>query len=565
MPIIDSGSVPLISPGNIFNVLNGDTYAIRWIQPTDPVYYTVANRPLSDSVMRQLIIAKAIDNIALRLSHQSNFPFVITPIVVNGALTSGLPLSWIWDCHVSIPQRWEQLKLAKIKRMSGVNSTGSYTGILRFYFTAEESTSGIETYLFYVDYVIDSNLTYQILTINLVTDETPNLDSSEYTSIDGYVIMRTIDPSDDSTLQSLLDNILYPTVGGTTTGELQDSAAGGASNPSDFDANAVSHGTGVLTASAFNAIPAVDAVIDNWLIATNYPFRTSATRLANGSGPITIPQGLFNEFSIVAPTPDIASTSTTDDVFPVWISKIERMDTSANTIKIWLSTYDINHSDSGYQSIDFASLTLTRSHRKDHVVHISSEASLFPDMAGTGYTATDWEQGFGKGYVVLSKKWGTSALSTEVENMFDAIATHSQIYFDFNLESTILSAYAIERSSKNIPTNGQFAALRGSGGDSNPPSASNPYVVKGDSGLGTAVNLTIKFGAKEGISNTGYMATHASPLVHLEVDASKETYDYDSDVSPRLKELFGRNLQFGDRWYDGVRLLLYNGDTWVET
>ena len=560
--IINPSYVPLIPPGNIFDTLNDDTnnYAVRWIQPTDPVYYTVANRPISDTVLRQLIISKAIDNIALRLSHQSNFPFIITPIVVNGSTSSGLPLSWIWDMHVSIYYRWENLRLAKIKRTSGTNGTGNYTGNLRLYFTADDSTSGTETYLFYVDYQIDSELTYQICGINMVTDETPHVDDASFSAMDGYILMRTINPDNDSTMESLLTDVLYPPVAPLTetVGELEDSAAGSASNPSDFDTSIVSHGTGILTLSAFNIIPAIDTIIDNWLIATNFPFRVNLGRTSIGSSPLTIPQGLFYELSIVAPSPD-SYPSSVDDVFPVWISRIHREDPSASEIKFYFSTYDIEHSVSGYKIIEFASLTLNRSNRKNDVIHIVPEAPLY-----YGKTSSDWYQGFGEGHVVLSTKWGTSSLSSEVNDMFNECAANTQENFEFNMTQTLLSPYAVHRVPKNIPTNGQFAALKGTLGDADPPNSTNEFVVKNDAGLGEAVDLSATHGSKNGISDTGYKATHAVAFVKLEVTAEGTSYDFDNDIKPRLETLYGRSLQFGDFWFNGTRLLMYDGEKFIE-
>jgi len=561
MSIINPSYVPLISPGNIFEALNDETnnYAVRWIQPTDPVYYTVANRPISDTVLRQLIISKAIDNISLRLSHQSNFPFIITPIVVNGTNSSGLPLSWIWDMHVSIYYRWENLRLAKIKRTSGTNGTGSYTGNLRLYFTAEDSTSGIETYLFYIDYDIDSDLTYQICPINMVTDETPHIDTTSFAAMSGYVLMKTVDFS-DSTFISLLTDVLYPPIAPLTetTGELEDSAAGGSSNPSDFDSSSMSHGTGILTLSAFNIIPAVDTIIDNWLIATNFPFRVNLGRQSIGSSPLIIPQGLFYELSITAPAPDLYPSST-DDVFPVWISKIERNDPAASEITIYFSTYDIEHSASGYKTIQFASLTLARTDRQNDIKHITAIAPLY-----YGKTSSDWYQGFGEGHVMLSAKWGSSSLSTEVKAMFDACAANTQDYFEFNMTQTMLSPYAVHRVPKNIPTNGQFAALKGTLGDSNPPNSSNEFVVKNDSGLGEAVDLAATYGSKVGIADIGYKATHAVAFVKLEVTAESDSYDFDTDIKPRLEALFGRTLKFGDFWFNGVILSMYDGEKFIE-
>lgn len=128
----------------------------------------------------------------------------------------------------------------------------------------------------------------------------------------------------------------------------------------------------------------------------------------------------------------------------------------------------------------------------------------------------------------------------------------------------MLSPYAVHRVPKNIPTNGQFAALKGTLGDSNPPNSSNEFVVKNDSGLGEAVDLAATYGSKVGIADTGYKATHAVAFVKLEVTAESDSYDFDTDIKPRLEALFGRALKFGDFWFNGVILSMYDGEKFIE-
>jgi hypothetical protein len=567
MPIISPTLVPLASPGNLFELLNDpDLYPVRWIQPIEPVFYTVQNRPSSDITFRQLVIAKSIDNISLRLSHQANFPFIISPIIIRNLIESGLPLSWIWDIHVSLPKRWRKLRLAKIKRLNDGDNGTTFTGTLRLYFSSEDETSEIETYMFYIDYDIGSELTYQICETQYITDEIPCITSDEFSTLNGWVVMRTIDPTDDSTFYSILTTILTPPVAPDTytTGSMKNSDPDAAIT---YDDTAISHGTGMLTSSAFNAIPSLDMVIDNWLIATNYPFRVSSDRISTGSLPITIPQALFEEFSIIAPTPDLPSTSTTVDVFPVWISRIERLDASANSIKITLSTYNIEHDDGGYRRINFATITLSRSNRQGDIVRIVPVLPLF-----YGKTEPIWGQKFGDGYVLLSRKWGatgTTGLSSELEDFFDDIAVGTIAYKEFNIDSTILSSYSVSRVPANIPTNSQFQALKGTKGDGDPPSMTNPYVVKNDCGKGTLVNFAELegFGPVEGLSNTGFMAVNLSPIVRMDVTDPEKPPSFEDNVKPRLEYLLGRTLDanaFGVRFFDGVRLFFWNGDAFVD-
>jgi len=83
MPTISPALVPTVTPGNLFDRLTQDTTLnIRWLTATDPVLFEALNRPMADIALRQLIIAKAVDALQLRLSFQNLFPFLITTKVV---------------------------------------------------------------------------------------------------------------------------------------------------------------------------------------------------------------------------------------------------------------------------------------------------------------------------------------------------------------------------------------------------------------------------------------------------------------------------------------------------
>src|SRR5688572_10001473 len=136
MPTIPPNKIPLVTPGQLFSQLTSNTaLAIRWLTADDPVYFEATNRPIADAVVQHLIIARSLDQVALRISHQNLFPFLVQPQVENGSLLTNLPIAWIWDMHVSLPSKWENVRLAKIKRVSGSNTAGSsgdeYTGKLR--------------------------------------------------------------------------------------------------------------------------------------------------------------------------------------------------------------------------------------------------------------------------------------------------------------------------------------------------------------------------------------------------------------------------------------------------
>jgi hypothetical protein len=126
MAVFNANLIPTIAPGTLFSRLTTDTsISIRWLTALDPVYFDVLNRPTGDLALRQLILAKTLDTINLRLGHQALFPYVVQPQIVNGTTIGDVPLGWIWDMNVSMPKKWEDVRLAKIKRVSGQNVSGS--------------------------------------------------------------------------------------------------------------------------------------------------------------------------------------------------------------------------------------------------------------------------------------------------------------------------------------------------------------------------------------------------------------------------------------------------------
>ena len=132
MPTIDPSLVPCVSPGSLFSRFTDDpTINIRWFVPVDPVTNTVMNRPIADVALRQLILAKTVDALNLRLGHQALYPFLVQAQVNNGTQNVDVPPSWMWDMQASLPQKWENLRLARVKRLSGVNidsNNNEYTG-----------------------------------------------------------------------------------------------------------------------------------------------------------------------------------------------------------------------------------------------------------------------------------------------------------------------------------------------------------------------------------------------------------------------------------------------------
>lgn len=579
MPTINPSLVPTIPPGQIFNRLTTDTSLnVRWLTAQDPVYFDSLNRPTSDVALRQLIIAKALDAINLRLAFMSEFPFLITPYITVASNRVELPSSWIWDMHVSIPAKWEFLRLAKIKRVSGTNGSGTsggttgtqYTGKLRLVFTAVTSTTTSETSLFECDYVIDSPLTYQIAEIRAVTsaEESNAVDPGEAETFAGHLIFRTLDETDPSVI-SFYNQVAPPT--DTTTGsngeyvhpavyELDDSVEGGLDIVGDFALSAMNHGTGLLVMSAYNSIPAQDADPNVWLNAFNYPFGTAASRTSTSPISVTIPKALFSEFDIAVPAGDNPTGDTTGTFFPVWINRIERVDSPPNRLMFVFATYNVTDDAPSTQPVEFATLTLQSDWTAGRVVQISPYNNLFEK---TGGDAGNWGQHLGRGHVVLSSKWESG--NEEVSAFFDAFnaVIDEPPNVVFSQASTRVSSYGLSRVPKYVPTLGQAQGLIGSTSRREVPtypSANNLFVVEDDQGLGdrvdfaTCENLAPELRINPDINQFGYRGGLCHRMVVLVVNNAGTAHDYDRDIKPRLECLLGRPVQPLDGWFDGTRM-----------
>lgn len=567
---IDPDLIPTIQPGGIFNALTKQTSLnVRYIAPSDPVYYSVLNRATSDVVVRQLIIAKALDNLDLRLSHQALFPFLITCQVVVGTQSIELPLSWIWDMHVSLPSKWQYIRLAKIKRISGSNGTGSTgsspTGLLKLVFTAQEKGSSVETAIFEIEYQINSTLTYQYQRVNIVTssEEPIVIDPGEAATVDGFIIMKTL-PLDVSANYNFITSLAPPIhpIDSNSDGifdvpaiyEIAESDPAG-STTLDFLASSLPHGSGIVVSSAFNAIPATDSSIDSWLDATNYPFRITSN-LTSLDG-IVVPKGLFREFNIVVPSFDEPTGDNSKLNSPVWLSSIQRLDNTGTNLQMRFSTYTINSTP---QIVEFASLNLNSGYTAGTVVKISPIIDL------QGKNNVLFQQGFGTGAVVLGTVWGDttdiiSSFFTGLQSLTSSTTT------TFTKAAGLLSSFGLSRIPRSTPTAGESAALVGTTARlASPvyPSDSNRFVSEQDQGLGDAVDFRTLNGFADNpdINPIGYSGSLLNKKVRLDIDTSATNHDYVSDVLPRLTCLLGRSPIFGDMLYSGVLWSIYNGDTW---
>jgi hypothetical protein len=581
MPTIFPNLVPSVEAGNLFSTLTNETsVSVRWLTNEDPVFFEVANRPIADVVVRQLMIAKSVDAINLRLSHQAYFPFIHQAKVVSGTTQVDLPPSWLWDVNVTLPEKWESLRLAKIKRVSGENQEGTdetYDGILRLFFAAEQGNP-TEVYIFYADYDIAGTTAYQRAEITVVTDEeTSAISATEVNTVAGQVIFRTLS-TDEAANREFLDQLPPPL-------DVTDSNGDGEyDNPSEyemapdeagiFNVAPVSHGSGMLTDSAWNRLPDLGANVDSWIEAFNYPFRTIASRESYtivGGSAVTIPSRMFNEFMMTAPAGD--NDSADANSYPVWITRIkigEINNEDPNQLTWFFGTYETTDSNTSLSPNEFAYMTTPANGSPGDILRIWSTGNLRGEF-GSGSEL--FNQQLGRGHVVLSSKWG----GTEVSEFFDKfplIVGSNQI--EFVRENSAIGPFGLSRIPKYTPTLGQHEALAGTTerwSDRLNPSNDNRYVTELDQGIGDKIDLHGKTNPITGdpiesnpdIEQFGYEGSLLTKSITLIVNAAGDDHDYDPDILPRLRCLFGRDFLHGDEWFDGTRFKRWDSfsNAWV--
>lgn len=563
MPTISPSLIPTVNPGSLFNLLTtNNSLAVRWLTQIDPHYFDVYNRPMADIVVRQLIIAKSLDQVGLRLSHQGLFPFLINPTVDVGTSKISLPISWIWDCHPSLKDTYKSLRLARIIRLDGENNPtgssggtgGTYTGTFRLVFTGESASSTSEVGLFYADYKIDSTLSFQIIKIVPCTTSefNPAIPTTEYSTITGYLIFRTLDPDTEGDFI----NSLPPTIGSSgiipAIYEISDSVTGGTSVEGDYTYPSIVHGTGMLVASAYNLIPAIAVDYSSILNTIGYPWRIDVnlnSTESSSSSVVSIPVGLFSQFMMAAPVGD-RNSSVDEEDFPVYCTRIRRLDAEANKIQMIFSTYSTIPGDTSKQLIEFASLTLTRNSVPGTIVEITPFKNLRDN------SSSDWQtfnQNFGSGHVMLSDSWSTDS---SINEFFD---TFLQLINDpaDRLFEAILGEFALHRSPMQVPTVGESAALVGSTARRETPihpSDANRYVTESDIGIGDKIDFTAEgFAPNTDIDQYGYTGSLLCRSVVLRVNSANDAnFNYDTDILPRLKKLLGRDPVQSDEWFDGT-------------
>lgn len=586
MPTINPNLLPTIPPGQIFSeFINNQSLSLRWLTSHDPVFFESVNRPIADMAVRQLIMAKAIDQINLRLGYQTYFPFIDQPKLISGTNLVELPLSWIWDMNVSIPEKWKDLRLAKIKRISGVNMEGGtggtgtdgdvYNGVLRLFFTATVG-SALEYYLFYVDYDIASPLAYQASDITVVTTEESNpIPAAEQNTISGQVIFRTLDV-DDAETRLFFDNVPPTDLTDSNSDGIYDNPASyeiASDEPGLVNNSPISHGSGLLTDSAWNRLPDLGANVDSWIAAFNYPFRVTSSRQSYtivDAEPISIPSGLFTEFNMTAPAGD--NDPADYNSYPVWVPRIKMgtlTNEDPNYITFFFATYNIKDDNTSLSPIEFGYLTLNQNGVSGDILPIEPMSNL---LGATGSNSDNFNQQFGRGHVVLSSKWGTS----EVIDFFDKFPLIVGVkQAEFTQLSTIISPFGLSRCPKYTPTRGQNKALAGSTSRRNTPvhpSEDNLYITEADRGIGDTVDLHAQVNPINGepilpnpdIEQYGYDGSNTRRLVTLVVNAGGASHSYEQDVLPRLRCLLGE-FQHGDIWMDGTRFKTWDSlsQSWV--
>lgn len=570
MPSISPSLIPLVSAGSLFPALTeNNTLAIRWLTPSDPHFFDVYNRPMADITVRQLILAKSVDQLGLRISARNNFPFLNSATVDVSTSIMTLPISWIWDMHVTVKDSYENLRLAYLQRFAGSNdaTNNDFSGIIRFVFAGNLVGSTNEVGLFYVDYQINNTLTYQIKTIRPVTvSEHPNpLPSEEEGSIAGFIVFRTVDTDEysDFFISLAPPDITNVTdsLGTPITYEITDTPAGGASQSGDFSYSAVLHGSGLIVPSAYNVVPPIGATESTVLSALNYPWAKNAN-LVSSDLLVTIPSLLFSQFMITAPMGDRSSNIELN--FPVVLNRIRRLDSNANSIQFVLSTNSTIIGDSSSTMIEFAVFTLERTMDAGTVVEITPLRNLrnISDSLNKNFS-----QNFGSGYVVLSQEW---QINSAIGDFFDSFKTINDEPADRFFEAEI-GDFAIHRTPFNIPTIGEAQALAGSSSRrSTPihPSNDNRFVTELDQGLGDKVDFRSlpSFSDNSDIDPIAYKGSLLTRSFILKINTANEVgYDYENDILPRIVHLLGRNPIHGDEWFDGTTFKKYDqlSDAWI--
>jgi hypothetical protein len=455
--------VPTKAPGTIFSALTGGdtTLNIRWLTAADPAFFDTLNRPLADLAVRQLVIAKAVDNLQLRLGHDTLFPFIVQPRVTAGTTELDVPIGWIWDFQASLPQKWENVRLAKIKRISGENSvTEGYSGRLRLIFTANVENSTTEVAVLQADYTIASPLTYQQVRLESVLGSEEVDRDRAGRGRDGGRVRHLPHPRHGGRYRPGLPGpswrprktpLTPPGMASTTTRPFTKSQIRWrVVRPLRTISRLWPSPTVPVCSPTAPGMPS-----RNWtrtssrgLPRFNYPFDADANRTSTTG--IVIPNGLFREFDIAAPAGDLPTADTTGTFYPVWINRVERIGTGGNQLRFYFATYNVTDLASGgapsTATVEFASLDLTKTMTPGEVVEIVPVDNL---QLHDG--EAEFGQHFGRVATLFCRVCGT-ATPTTLTDFFAAfdLIVNSPPDSDFSQSATRISSFGLSRVPKYI-------------------------------------------------------------------------------------------------------------------
>jgi len=601
MPNINTSNIPPApAPGTLFNTLANDSdLSIRWLTAVDPAFYEIINRPMADIAVRQLVVAKAVDNLTARTGAQYFFPFRINPIVTHGTSVFNVPLGWLYDFSASLPSKWKDLRLKAIERIGETTSTAT----LRLYLSAadiSDATSNNDIIIFYCDYDIYCGLTYQRLELTAASNDIAAIEArfgagsalpaDEAATVSGYVTFATLDLSELAN-QQFIDFLAEPTGTSPAVYEIAATASGNTViGRGACVSGSIDNGTGLLTDSAWNSVGNVSSTIQTWLETFNYPYYSDST-LQTEAG-LTMPKGMFSQFSVAVPAGDLPSgAATSSQFYPVWIRSVTR--TGDTTLLFTLATYSIVDANvNGIPSttpVDFATFTLitpaaptTGVTSPGSLIPITPINNLLQKPSAASPNDPSFSQEFGRGQIELSNMWAdgyNGDIITFFTLAFNQLATNQSDVFP--ITAARLSTYGTVRSPKYSPTQGQFYALAGSTArrttqltnDPLNPSNDNRFITENDQGLGDRIDFSTTSGILQhnAIDRYGYRGGLAHRVVQLVVDSTStpnaDATFYNNYILPRLRILLGnggapRDPRFADYWYNGTRLFFFNGNSW---
>jgi hypothetical protein len=262
-------------------------------------------------------------------------------------------------------------------------------------------------------------------------------------------------------------------------------------------------------------------------------------------------------------------TDTIEENFPVYLSRIRRLNDASTKLQLVFSTTNTIIGSSSDELIDFATLTLDKgdfgsTSGPGALIEISPLLNL---RNNSDASADLFKQNFGSGFVILSSEWSTNAAIGEFFDSFSSVVDEPpERYFNSQLNE-----FALHRTPSNIPTIGESQALAGSTSRRTQPihpSSDNLYITESDQGLGEKVDFRelSEFTSNDDIDPIAYKGSKLTQSFVLVVNTANDAnFDYDNDILPRIRHLIGRDPIQGDEWFDGTTFKKYDqiSKTWI--